>query len=241
MITDQQCRLIHAQPFLKEGFMYMVPCHLHSVSARKASSCFTEEEMEGDTGHDIQGHRGPWGDEAYATQSIRAMVRTLVQFSLLWPEKRNSTHKVISDIRTTTYREWDGRLLLCPLNAWISSTRRGFGAIFSILFEQAGVSRGYSERGQRYKRNWKIILYLKRKKKTMIIFMRIIKRNNDYLWFLEKVNLKCIRIPLYSQKKKKKNLQSWDMSLVAETRVIIACVLRRCSFTVIGRKKDCRD
>lgn len=33
--------------------MYMVPCHLHSVSAGKASSCFTEEETEGDKGHDL--------------------------------------------------------------------------------------------------------------------------------------------------------------------------------------------
>ena len=35
----------------------------------------------------------------------------------------------------------------------------------------------------------------------MRIFMWIIKRNNDYLWFLEKVNLKCIHVPLYGQKK----------------------------------------
>ena len=33
--------------------MYVVPCHLHSVSAREASSCFTEEEPKGDTGHDL--------------------------------------------------------------------------------------------------------------------------------------------------------------------------------------------
>lgn len=41
--------------------------------------------------------------------------------------------------------------------------------------------------------------------------MGIIKRNNDYLWFLEKVNLKCIQVPFTAEKK---NLRSWDRSLV---------------------------
>lgn len=45
--------------------------------------------------------------------------------------------------------------------------------------------------------------------------MWIIKRN-DYLWFLEKVILKCIQVPLHSQKKKNKKEKIGKQILEAE-------------------------
>lgn len=156
---------MHSQPLQKRAFIYRISCDLHGTSSRLAYFHLIKEETED---WNLSTIRDPLSDEAFATPSIRVRVGLPVQFFLFLAREKDSTCKVITNTWTNTYRKWGCWSMSRFSKCWVSSGRTSFGNVISILFVQAEVLRGYYERGQRYKGNWKLIFNLKKNENSHV-------------------------------------------------------------------------
>lgn len=178
------------------------------------------------------------GTETGWSLDNNARVSVPAQFPLDWVREKD-VHTRSSNIWASTYRKW-GLLMLVLSFPGLDQLNKI--RLCSQCFSACTV-RGPQESlwWRAEKENSKPIFKLKRKNKLMRIFMDMIKRNSDYLLFLEKVNLKCVQAPLYSTIFFFLNLQGGDTSLVVEMTVGPSWLLRKRSCPVIRGRENSRD